>query len=137
MADDYSAQDALDDGAEGVDENGVGGYAQRSVIGGTLASLAIAISGLILSFGETLLAPVRAFTSGIATFISGTLGAPVIITDAGAQASAASFTTGAAAALGPAAFPVAVAVSVAGMFVFLWFIENTSFSPLALFRRED
>ncbi|WP_144900885.1 hypothetical protein [Halobellus captivus] len=136
-SDDYTASDALEDGTEGVDERGVPGYAQAAVIGGILASLGYAISDLILSVQGTLFAPVRAFADGMATFIGGTLGAPILITDAGAETSASSFTSGTAALLGPAAFPVAVAVSVAGILVFLWFLSNNSITPWSILGDED
>jgi len=138
MADDeYTATDAINDGTEGVDEQGVSGYAQASVIGGALAALGYAIADFILSVQGTLFAPVRAFSDGIATFIGGTLGGPIIITDAGAETSADSFTSGTAALLGPFAFPVAVGVSVAGVLVFLWFLSNTSITPWSVIGDED
>lgn len=132
--DEYTAQDAVDDGQEGVAEDGVSGYAKQSVIGGTLSALSVALSATILTARETLFEPIRAFTSGMATFIGGTIGAPVEITDAGATASADSFTEGAAAFLGPFAFPVAVGVSVLGMLIFLWFLTNSPISPLSVIR---
>lgn len=131
------AETAVEEGSSGVAEYGVSQYAKMSVIGGTLAALAYAIADLILGMGTTLMAPVRAFASGMATFIGGTIGAPVIITDAGAETSANSFLTGTASLLGPFAFPVAVAVSVAGMTIFLWWLSNTSISPLSVFTDED
>jgi len=137
MADDYTAQDAIDDGSEGVSEEGVPGYAQMAVIGGILASLGYAISDLILSVQSTLFAPIRAFASGMATFIGGTLGAPIIITDAGAQTAASSFASGTASLLGPFAFPVAVAVSVSGVLVLLWFLSNSSITPWSIIGDED
>ncbi|MFD1601031.1 hypothetical protein [Halobellus rarus] len=136
-SDDYTASDAVEDGTEGVNDQGVPAYAQAAVIGSILASLGYAISDLILSVQSTLFAPVRAFASGIATFITGTLGAPVIITDAGAATAASSFASGTAALLGPFAFPVAVAVSVSGVLVFLWFVSNTSITPWTIFGDED
>lgn len=130
---DYTAEDAIEDGSEGVEEaGGVGAYARVGVLGSALAAIGYAISDLILSAQSTLFAPIQAFVDGIATFIGGTLGAPVIITDAGAQASAQSFLSGVGAALGPFAFPLAVGVSVAGVWVFLYFLSNTSISPLSV-----
>ena len=131
------AETAVEEGSEGVAEYGVGEYAKMSVIGGTLAALAYAIADAILGLGSTLLAPVRAFGRGMATFIGGTLLAPVRVTDAGAAAAAESFLNGAAAALGPFAFPVSVLVSIAGMYIFLWFLRRVSVSPLQLIRRDD
>jgi hypothetical protein len=136
-SDDFTAQDAIDDGSEGVQEQGVGPYAQASVIGGALAALSYAIADFILSVQSTLFAPIRAFTDGIATFIGGTLGAPVIITDAGAATAASSFASGTASLLGPAAFPVAVAVSVSGVVIVIWFVRNQSINPIAVFRDEE
>ena len=136
-SDEFTAEDAIEDGTEGVDERGVSGFAQAGVIGAALSALGFAIADFILSIQSTLFAPIRAFTDGIATFIGGTLGAPVIITDAGAQTSAGSFASGTAALLGPFAFPAAVAVSVAGVFVFLWFIRNQPINPIAVFRDEE
>ncbi len=135
--DDYSASDAVEDGTEGVSENSVPEYAKMSVIGATLASIGYAISDLILSAQSTLFQPVRAFSSGISTFIGGTLGAPVIITDAGAETSAQSLTSGTAALLGPFAFPVAVGVSVLGVLVFLWFLQNNPITPWSVLGDEN
>lgn len=130
------AETAVEEGSAGVAEYGVSQYAKMSVIGGALTAMAYAIAGLILGAFDTFMAPIRAFASGMATFIGGTIGAPVRITDAGAAASAASFVDGAAAALGPFAFPVAVLSSVAGMLIFLWFIRRISISPTQLLRRD-
>lgn len=131
------AETAVEEGSEGVAEYGVSQYARMAVIGSTLAALGYAIAGLILGLFDTLMAPIRAFASGMATFIGGTLLAPVRVTDAGAAAAAASFVDGAAASLGPAAFPVAMLSAVAGMYIFLVFIRRISISPLQLIRRDD
>ena len=136
-SDDYTASDAIEEGSEGVSEHGVSGYAQVGVIGSALAALAYAIADFILSLQGTLFAPVRAFASGLSTFITGTLGAPVIITDAGAQTAAQSLASGTAALLGPLAFPLAVLVSIMGVFIFLWFLRNTSLTPWTIFGDED
>lgn len=134
MADDeFTAQDAMEDGTAGVEEQGVGGYAQGAVIGTSLSALGVALASFILSIQSTFLEPIRAFTGGIAKYIGGTIGAPVQITTAGAETSAASFASGTAALLGPFAFPLAVLVSVAGMSVFLWWLSNTEISPLSVF----
>ena len=130
------AEQAVDEGSSGVAEHGVSQYARMSLIGGTLAALAYAIADLILGLGNTLMQPVRAFASGMATFIGGTLLAPVRVTDAGAAAAAASFTEGAAAALGPFAFPVAMLSVVVAMYIFLMFIRRISISPTQLIRRD-
>lgn len=138
MADDeYTASDAIDDGTSGVESQGVSGYARGAVIGSSLAALGYAIANFILNLSSTFLEPIRAFTSSIATFIGDTIGAPTVITGAGAETSANSFTEGTAALLGPFAFPVAVAVSVAGMSVFLWWISNTEIAPWSVFTDEE
>ena len=138
MADDYSASDAVNDGQAGVAEDGVVSYARGTLIGGSIAAGGTAIAAFILNLQSTILAPVRAFTSSIATFIGGTIGAPVIITDAGAQTSATSFLSGTGALLGPLAFPAAVLVSALGMFLFLMFLRRISVSPTQLWQeRQD
>ena len=128
------AEQVVQQGTDGVDERGVPGYAQAAVLGGGLAAIATALVEIVLGIPGTFLAPVRAFAEGMATLIGGTLGAPVRITDAGATASASSFLEGTGALLGPFAFPVAVAVSAAGMFVFLMFLRRISISPTQLIR---
>ena len=132
MSDDYDAQQVVSDGQEGVEEQGVVDYTRGAVIGGSATALAIAIAEILIGIPGTFLAPVRAFAEGMATFLRGTLLAPVTVTDAGATASAASFLEGTGALLGPFAFPVAVVVSVAGMYVFLLFLRRISISPLQL-----
>ena len=134
MSDDYTASDAVSDGQEGVEEQGVPGYAQGAVIGGSLSALAVALAQILLGIPGTFLAPVEAFASGLATFIGGTLGAPIRITDAGATASATSFLEGTGALLGPFAFPLAVVVSTGGVFVLLMFLRRISVSPTQLIR---
>lgn len=136
-SDDFTAQDAIDEGSEGVQEQGVSGYARASVIGAALSALAFAIADFILSVQQTLFAPIRAFVDGMATLITGTLGGPLVINEAGAQASAQSFLSGVGAALGPFAFPLAVIVSTSGIFLFIYFLSNTSINPLTVWRDED
>lgn len=131
------AQEIVEDGAEGVEEDGVVGYTRGVIFGGGATALALTLVEVIIGIPGTFLAPVRAFAGGLATFIGGTLGGPVIITDAGATTSARSFLEGTAALLGPFAFPVAVLVSVAGVYVFLLFLRRVSISPLQLIQERD
>ncbi|MFW6382844.1 MAG: hypothetical protein ACOCZD_02265 [Haloferacaceae archaeon] len=99
--------------------------------------LAVTLVEVIIGIPGTFLASLTAFADGTATFIRGTLGAPVIITDAGAVTSAASFASGTPALLGPFAFPVAVLVSLAGVYLFLLFLRRISISPLQLIQERD
>ena len=130
------AETAMEEGSEGVAEYGVSQYARMAVLGSTLAALGYAIAAAILGLVDTALAPIRAFASGMATFINGTLLAPVRVTDAGAAASVASFVDGIGADLGIFAFPAAMLSVVIAMTIFLWFIRRISISPLQLIRRE-
>lgn len=134
MSDDYDAQEVVSDGAEGVRDEGVVDYTRAVVFGGSATALAITIAEVLIGIPATILAPFTAFAEGMATFVRGTLLAPVTVTEAGAASSAASFLEGTGALLGPLAFPVAVGVSVAGVFVFLAFIRRISVSPLQLIR---
>jgi hypothetical protein len=132
-----SSEEIVDDGAEAVDERGVGGAVRSLLIGGSIMALATTVVEVITGIPGTFLAPLTAFADGLATLIGGTLGAPIRITDAGSEASAESFLSGAAAALGPAAFPVAVLVSVVGLWLFLRFLQEISISPLQLLRDNE
>lgn len=127
-------EEIVETGADHVDERGVGGTARAVVIGGSLTALAMTLVEIITGLPGTFMAPLYAFAEGLATFIGGTLGAPPRITDAGAATAASSFVDGAASALGPAAFPVAVLVSVAGVFIFIRFLQAISISPTQLIR---
>lgn len=131
------AQEIVEDGAEGVEEQGVVDYSRGVIFGGGITALGLTIVEIIIGIPGTFLAPVRAFAGGIATFIGGTLGAPVIITDAGAATAAASFASGTAALLGPLAFPVAVIVSAGGVYVFILFLRRISVSPTQIFLERD
>lgn len=131
------AEEIVDDGAAGVEEDGVVDYTRMVVFGGGASALAITLVEVIIGIPGTLLAPVTAFTDGLATFIGGTLGAPVIITDAGAATAARSFASGTAALLGPLAFPVAVGVSLGGVYLFLLFLRRISVSPTQLWQERD
>ena len=126
------AREIVSDGQEGVADQGVVGFTRGVLIGGPVMAGAITIVEILVGIPQTFLAPVQAFASGLSSFISGTLLAPTTITEAGAAASAASFVSGTGALLGPLAFPVAVAVSAIGVFVFLMFLRRISISPLQL-----
>lgn len=130
-------EQAVEEGIQGVSEHGISNWVRYVLLGGPIWALGTAISGVLLDVPSTFMAPFRALLSGAATLIRGTLGAPIIITEAGATTSAGSFLTGAAAALGPFAFPLAVAVSMGGVFIFLWFLQRVSFSPLDIWRERD
>lgn len=131
---DYDAQAVVSDGADGVRDEGVVDYTRAVVFGGGATALAITLVEILIGIPQTLLAPVQAFASGFATFIGGTFLAPTRVTDAGATASATSFLEGTGALLGPFAFPVAMGVSLAGMFLFLMFLRRISVSPTQLIR---
>lgn len=131
---DADAEEVIDDGAQGIqDAGGVTAYAQRVVIGGSLRAVAIALVSLILSAGALFLRPIRAFVDGVSRLITGTFGGPVLINEAGALASAGSFTDGVGALLGPFAWPFAVTVSMIGVFVFIWFLRKIPLSPTKIF----
>ena len=137
MADEKSTEDIVTEGADGVRDEGVVSYTRAVIFGGAATAGSYTLVEVIRGIPDTFLAPVRAFSGGIATFIGGTLGAPIQITDAGAATSAQSFTEGTAALLGPLAFPVAVAVGLVGVYLFLLFLRRISISPLQLIQERD
>jgi hypothetical protein len=138
MADDETTtEDIVNEGAEGVRDEGVVDYTRAVIFGGAATAGSYTLVEVIRGIPGTFLAPVRAFAGGLATFIGGTLGAPIQITDEGATTSAQSFADGTAALLGPLAFPVAVIVSVVGIYLFLLFLRRISVSPLQLIQERD
>jgi len=71
------SEQIVDDGAEAVDERGVGGAVRSLLIGGSIMALATTVVEVITGIPGTFLAPLTAFADGLATLIGGTLGAPV------------------------------------------------------------
>ena len=136
---DLDGQDAVSEargdepGSDGILETGVSGWTQIMLIGAPVFAVGTAISSIILSAGSTIMAPFRAFGSGLASLITGTFGGPVIITESGAIASAESFGSGLLGQLGPAQFPVAVLASMAGMAIFILALRRLNWSPLGIF----
>jgi hypothetical protein len=124
-----SALEIMDEAISGIQEAGsFSTWVRNAGIGTIILSLVVAISNGILSLGETFLAPFRAIASGLGRAIEGTFGAAIGVIDAGGTATELSFLEGAAAALGPAAFPVAVGSVV----VAIWVLSRgfQRFSPL-------
>lgn len=101
-----------------------------ALLGGTFVAIAFQAWEFIASLGSTFMKPLRALGSGLATLITGTFGGPVIINEAGAQQAATSITDGLVSYFGPLAFPIAVASSMLGIYVFAWFWSKMSLSPL-------
>lgn len=134
---DYDAQEVVSDGAEGVEEEGVVNYTRGVVLGGGATALALTLVEIIIGIPGSILAPFRAFASSFASLITGTFGGPVLINEAGALASAQSFAEGTGALLGPFAFPAAVAVSLAGIYLFILFLRRVSVSPAQLWQERD
>lgn len=132
-----TTSDIVEEGADGVRDEGVVSYTRAVIFGSAAAAGSYTIVEVIRGIPDTFLAPLQAFSGGIATFIGGTLGAPIQITEAGATTSATSFLEGTAALLGPLAFPVAVLVSLAGVFLFLLFLRRISVSPVQLIQERD
>lgn len=129
MADDTSPLELMDRATAGIEEAGsFTEWVRNANLGTILLSITVAISSAILALGETILAPFQAIAAGLAEFIRGTFGAGVGVIDAGGTATELSFLEGASAALGPAAFPVAVASVVVSIYIVSRGFQR--FSPL-------
>lgn len=126
----------VQDGRTGVARHGVSLWTQMAIIGTVVSAVGYAAADVILGIPSTLMAPVVAFSEAVATFLRGTIGAPVIVTDAGATASARSFMEGTGAALGPFAFVLAVVVVVMAMTVMFWFLRRETILPTQLITRD-
>lgn len=128
MSDDTGPWEIMDRADDGIADSGFSVWVRNTAIGGTLLAFVYALQNAILAFGETFMAPFRAIASGLSRMLEGTFFATITIVDAGAEATATSFLDGAAAALGPAAFPVAILSVVAGIWILSRGFRN--FSPL-------
>jgi hypothetical protein len=89
----------------------------------------IQIIEIVQTGGSTLLAPVRAIGMGLADLFGTIVGGPVALIDASIQTGVRSFQEGTAAILGPAAFPFAIFVVMAGLWVFGEAIQRVDLSP--------
>lgn len=118
MSDDPGPLELMDEATEGIEEMGFSSWVQNAGLGTIILAVVYAITEGIMSLGSTFMAPFRAIGRGLSRAIDGTFLATVDVIDAGATATATSFLDGAAAALGPAAFPVAVGSVVVGIYIF-------------------
>lgn len=103
-------------------------------IGGILYAFFLSVIGTIEAAGDLILAPFRALAAGLAELVSGTVGETLNVVEGGATQAVDSFGSGATELLGPLAFPFSVAVAMAGVFVFVWFVSRLEFSPLVFLR---
>lgn len=132
---DRDPTELMDQAAEGIEQaGGFTEWVRNENLGAIVMSITIAISGAILTLGETLLAPFRGLAQGASRIMEGTFFAATDVIDAGATATVTSFVDGAAAYLGPAAFPVGV-LSVAVALYILVEGFRRGWSPLRWFSR--
>lgn len=118
-----------------VDESGgLGPFVRQFGVGGVLYALVLQSIELITSAGTVLLAPFRALGEGLADLVGGTIGTGVDVIAAGGAQSIESITEGLAQFAGPLAFPLAVAVVMLSVFVFIRAVANLEFSPLVFVR---
>lgn len=134
MADDPDATEVINTASEDLEDQSISEYARNTVIGGSLRAIAITLVTIILAVGGAIFRPFGAFVDGMVSLITGTFGGPVLINEAGALTSAASFESGTASLLGPFAWPAAVLVSMIGIFLFIAALRRIDLSPLAIYR---
>jgi hypothetical protein len=106
----------------------------RTLLGGTFVVAAFEFWGVIQSLGSTFLRPLSALASGLANIIESTFLGPTQITGAGADTAARALTDGLTAQFGVLAFPIAVAASMAAIYVFAIAWQRIDLSPLAFLR---
>ncbi len=104
-------------------------------IGATVLALAYAIQNGILNLWDSLGAIVSAFSGGIVSVISATFGEGAAVIGAGSTTSQESFLTGTASLLGPLAFPAAVGVTLATLYLLIFVWNRMSWNPLAFLGR--
>ncbi len=127
-------EDIASTAASEISDRGWTAFIRDFGIGGVFLAVVYTLIEGIRNIGGTIMRPLSAFGEGIATLVTGTFGAPVLVIDAGAQATAASFLSGAAAYLGPAALPVAMLSAVAALWIFQQFWKRVQFSPIDFLR---
>lgn len=133
MADDPDATEVINTASDDLENQTITEYAQNTVIGGSLRAIGITLVSMILGIGAAFFRPINAFVEGVTSLITGTFGGPILINEAGATTSAASFESGTASLLGPFAWPAAVLISMLGVFLFIWALSRIDLSPLSVF----
>lgn len=127
MADDPSSViDTARDGIRSADS--FGQWVRDVLIGGPIRAIAISLVGGILAFGEAIRQPFVSLFGGLARTLDSTFFGFVDILGSGAQTSADSFTSGAAASLGPFAFIAAMVVVIIGLWLVSWAWDRIDFS---------
>lgn len=129
MGDRDDAWQVMEETRRDLDRMSFQEFVRARVIASPLMALGLAITSGILAFGEAVLGPIRAFLDGLSALIGGTFAESVGIIQAGAEQAAWSFTDGTAQMLGPAAFPVAVATVIAGLWVFVTAYNRMRWNP--------
>lgn len=130
-----SARELSQEAAGLVDDSGgLAPFIRDYGIGGVLYAIFLALISTIDAAGELVLAPFRALADGLANLVSGTIGQGVEVISAGGDTAIVSLTDGAAALLGPFAFPFSVAITMLAVFVFVNLIGRIEFSPLVFLR---
>lgn len=129
------AWEVLDTATSDMDEMSFREFVQSRLIAGPLLAIALAVTSGILAFGEAVLAPIGAFLGGFADLIAGIFGESLGIVEAGATTASRSFLEGTAALLGPAAFPAAIATTIAGLWVLVYAYNRVKWSPIGWLQR--
>lgn len=117
-----------------ISEVGFLDFVKNYVYGGIVYSVGLEANEGIRTAGDLVLAPIRALGRGTITLVDGTFNQLLRVTDAGTAATVESFTTGAAAALGPLAQPASVGVAMLTLFTFMWAVNRIGFSPISFVR---
>lgn len=96
-------------------------------------------SELIATLFDTIIIPSRAFIDGLGALILALVGGAANIIDAGSGAAATAFLTGVWSALGPIAYPAAIAAVLGGAYLTLQYLEvpATGDSVIGLFSGTD
>lgn len=110
---------------------GLVGLVEQYGVGGVLYQLFLTTIGAIQSAGETFLAPIQSFASGIARVVAAAF--PARIINEAADFTAFSLTQGQWNFFGPFTFAVAVVAVLLGLWVFVRAGSRINFSPLSFF----
>jgi len=109
---------------------GLVGLVERYGVGGVLYQFFLTLIGAIQDVGGTFLAPLGAFSDGLASIVSA--GFPARIINAAADFPAYSITEGQWNFFGPLTFAVGIAAVLLGLYLFFLVAQRINFSPLAV-----
>lgn len=131
---DRDSMEIFGEASDTIDERGWSGLLQAG-FGTVFLAWVLAVADIMGSLFATLFLPIQMLFEGLGRFIEGTVFSGLEVIDAGAAASARSFTEGIGAFFGPFAFPAGVASVVIALLIVNWWWNRVDFAPWGIITR--